>query len=124
MVLKSLLPKEMKVKITIVDFSVKSNLSTKKTIRITKRALFYTVLGLMDSHSGALGDFPGFVQLIPESYKSDKSINITGIDKVHLKCGCIFGSIVNGVREPFLYSFALDQPPGQKIYKETTTKIF
>ena len=58
------------------------------------------------------------------SYKSDKPVNITGIDKVHLKCACIRGSRVNGVREPILYSFALSSPPGHKIYKEPRIKLF
>ena len=34
------------------------------------------------------------------------------------------GSIVDGVREPILYSFALSSPPGYKIYKEPTVKLF
>ena len=62
--------------------------------------------------------------MIAGSYKSDKPINITGIDKIHLKCDCINGSIVNGVREPILYSFALSSPSGQKIYKERRIKLF
>ena len=62
--------------------------------------------------------------MIAGSYKSDKPINITEIDKIHLKRDCIQGSIVNGIREPILYSFALDQPPGHKIYKEPKVKLF
>ena len=62
--------------------------------------------------------------MIAGSYKGDKPINITGIDKVHLKCDCIQGSIVNGVRKPILYSFALSSPPGHKIYKEPRVKLF
>ena len=62
--------------------------------------------------------------MISGSYKSDKPINITGIDNVHLKCDCVQGSIVNGVREPVLYSFALSSPPGHKIYKEPRIKLF
>ena len=57
-------------------------------------------------------------------YKGDKPINITGIDKIHLKCDCILGSIINGIREPILYSFALSPPPGHKIYKEPRIKLF
>ena len=30
---------------------------------------------------------------------------------------------MNGTREPILYSFALDQPPGHKIYKESKVKL-
>ena len=62
--------------------------------------------------------------MIAGSYKSDKPINITGIDKVHLKCDCIQGSIINGIREPNLYSFALSSPLGYKIYKEPRIKLF
>ena len=62
--------------------------------------------------------------MIAGSYKGNKPINITGIDKVHLKCDCVNGSIVNGVREPILYSFALFSPPGRKIYKEPRIKLF
>ena len=62
--------------------------------------------------------------MIAGLYKSERPINITGIDKVHLKCDCVGGSIVNGTREPILYSFALDQPPGHKIYKEPKVKLF
>ena len=62
--------------------------------------------------------------MISGSYKSNEPINITGIDKIHLKCDCIQGSIVNGIREPILYSFALSSPPGLKIYKKPRFKLF
>ena len=62
--------------------------------------------------------------MIARSYKSEKPINITGIDKVHRKCDCIDGSIMNGTREPIFYSIALDQPPGHKIYKEPKVELF
>ena len=58
------------------------------------------------------------------SYKGDRPIIITGIDKVHLKCDCIQGSTVNGNRDPILYSFALDQPPGHKNYKQPRIELF
>ena len=51
-------------------------------------------------------------------------MNITGIDKVHLKCDCIKGSFVNGIREPVLYSSALSLQPGHKIYKEPRVKRY
>ena len=62
--------------------------------------------------------------MIAGSYKSDKPISITGIDKVHLKGDCIQGSIVNGIRESILISFGLSSPPGYKIYKEPRVKLF
>ena len=62
--------------------------------------------------------------MIAGSYKSDKPINITGTDMILFKYDYIQGSIINGVREPILYSFALSSPPGHKIYKETRIKLF
>ena len=62
--------------------------------------------------------------MIPGSYKSDKPINITGIDKSHLKADCINGSIVNGIREPILYSFALGRPPDHRVFIEPKIKLF
>ena len=71
-----------------------------------------------------MGDIEGFNQLIPCTYKSDKPVNITGIDNVHLKADCIQESIVTGVREAILQSFALSSSPGRNIYKEPRIKLF
>ena len=122
--LKSLLPKVVKVNITFDDVRLKSNLSTNKTIRFTKKSFFYTTLKFIESHLGELGDIEEFVQLIPGTYNCDKPINITRVDRVHLKCDCINGSIVIGVREPTLYSFVLIFPPGHVIYKEPRIEQF
>ena len=42
-------------------------------------------MGFAESHSGVLGDIPGFAQLIRGNYESDKPINIPGFEKIHLK---------------------------------------
>ena len=105
--LKHILPNNVKVNITIDDIRLKSNLKINQTLIFTEKSFFYTILGFTQSRSYPLDDIDGFYQLIAGSYKSDKPFNITGIDKTHLKCDCIQGSIVNGVREPILYSFAL-----------------
>ena len=122
--LKYILPNNLEVTITIDDIRLKSNLKINQTLIFTAKSFFYTILGFTQSRSYPLDDIAGFYQLIAGSYKSDKPINITGIDKVHLKCDCIQGSIVNGIREPILYSFALSSPPGHKIYKEPKVKLF
>ena len=122
--LKHILPNNVKVNITIDDIRLKSNLKINQTLIFTEKSFFYTILGFTQSRSYPLDDIDGFYQLIAGSYKSDKPINITGIDKVHLKCVCIQGSIVNGIREPILYSFALSSPPGHKIFKEPRVKLF
>ena len=114
----------MKVNITIDDIRLKSNLKTNQPLIFTEKSLLYTILGFTRSRFYPLDDIDGFYQLIAGSYKSDMPINITGIDKIHLKCDCIQGSIVNGKRERILYSFALSSPPGHKIYKEPRVKLF
>ena len=40
------------------------------------------------------------------------------INKIHLKCDVIDGSVVNGIREPILISFILDKPPRYKVFCE------
>ena len=122
--LKNILPNNVNVIITIDERKYKTDLKINHPLIFTKKSFFYTILGFTQSHQGPLNDIEGFYQIIPGSYKSDKRINITGIDKVHLKCDCIDGSIVNGVREPILYIFALSAPPGHKIYKEPRVKLF
>ena len=121
---KHILPNNVKVNITKDDIRLKSNLKINQTLIFTEKSFFYTILGFTQSRSYRLDDIDGFYQLIAGSYKSDKPINITGIDKIHLKCDCIQGSIVNGIREPILFSFALSAPPGYKIYKEPRVKLF
>ena len=122
--LKHILPDNVKLSVTIDDIRIKSNLKSNETLIFTKKSSFYTILGFTQSRSFPLDDIDGFYQLIAGSYKSDKPINVTGVDKIHLKCDCIQGSIVNGKREPILYSFALPSPPGHKIYKEPRIKLF
>ena len=113
----------MKVNITIDDNRLKYNLRINQTLIFTEKSFFYTNLGFTQSLSYPLEDIDGFYQLVAGLYNSDKPINIRGIDKIHLKCDCIQGSIVNGIREPILYSFALSSPPGHKIYKEPRIKL-
>ena len=121
---KHILPENVKVNITIDDIRLKSNLKTNQTLIFSEKSFFYTTLGFTRSRSYPLEDIDGFYQLIAGSYKSDKPINITRIDKVHLKADCIQGSIVNGVREPILYSFALSSPPSYEVFKEPRVKLF
>ena len=122
--LKYILPDNVKVSVTIDDIRLKSNLKTNQTLIFTEKSFFYTILGFTRTRSYPFDDIDGFYQLIAGSHQGDKPINIMGIDKVHLKCDCIQGSIVNGVREPILYSFALSSPPRHKIYKEPRIKLF
>ena len=114
----------MKVGVTIDDVRIKSNLKINQTLIFTEKSFFYTILGFTRSRSYPPKDIDGFYQMIAGLYKSDKPINITGIDKIHLKCDCINGSVVNGIREPILCSFGLSSPPGHKSLKEPRVKLF
>ena len=114
----------VKVNVTIDDIRLKSKLKNIQTLIFTKKKFFYTILGLTQSHSYPIDDIDGFYQLITGSYKNEKAINITGIDKVHSKCDCVKGSIVNGIREPNLKNFTFDQPPGPKIIKGPSVRRF
>ena len=122
--LKHILPDNVKINITIDDIRLKSKLKINQTLIFTEKSFFYTIIGFIQSHSYPLDDIDSHYRLIAGSYRSDKPINITGIDKIHLKCDCIQGSIVNGIREPILCSFALSSPPGPRIYKESRVKLF
>ena len=122
--LKYILPDNVKLTVSIDDIRLKSNLKINQTLIFTEKSFFYTILGYTQSRSYPLEDIDGHYQIIAGSYTSDRPINITGIDKIHLKCDCIQGSIVNGIREPILYSFALNSPPGYRIYKEPRVKLF
>ena len=49
---------------------------------------------------------------------------ITTTDKVHLKCDCVDGSIVNGIPEQLFFIFNLCAPPVYKIIKEPNTILY
>ena len=114
--LQYILPDNVEINITIDDIRLKSNIKSNQTLLFTNKSFFYTILGFTQSHQGPLNVIEGFYQIIPGSYKGDRPINITGVDKIHLKGDCIQGAILSGIREPILYSFALSSPPGHKIY--------
>ena len=123
--LKYILPDNVKVSVTNKnDNRLKSNLKINQTSIFTKRSFFCAISGFIQSNSGPLGDIDGSIQLIPGTYKSDRPIKFTAIDKVHLKCECIIGSVVNAIRQPIFYSFALSSPPGHKRYNQPRVKFF
>ena len=81
LMIKFLLLDEVKVKAKTDDIGLRSDLTTNKTVWFTQKFFFWTILGFTQPHSGPLGIIEGFVKIIPGSYKSDQSINITGIDE-------------------------------------------
>ena len=55
-------------------------------------------------------------------YTSDKIfLKLNTINKIHLKCDCIDGSVQDGVRQPILFSLVLDKPSGYKVFCQPET---
>ena len=79
--------------------------------RFDENSFFNTILGF--NHGW---DYKHY-----NNYNSQEILNISSAYKLHLKCDIIDGSVVNGFRQPILYSFVLDKPPGCKIFSEPET---
>ena len=90
------------------------------TLRFDKKSFFHTILGFAPywdyKPTNAIhADTPGV-------YTSDKiNLNLNTINKIHLKCDIIDGSIQDGARQPILFSFILDKPNGYKIFCQPET---
>ena len=54
-------------------------------------------------------------------YISQKVVNLSTTNRIHLKADVIDGSVVKGVREPSLFSFVLDRRSGYKMPFEPET---
>ena len=80
-------------------------------IRFDEKSFFCNVLGFT---SGS--DYKHY-----NKYISQKSLNLGSTNKKHLKCDVIDGSVVNGLRQPILYSFVLDKKAGYKLFSELET---
>ena len=80
-------------------------------IRFDENSFFSTILGFT-----AGWDYKHYNQ-----YLSQKIVNLSNTNKKHLKCDAIDGSVVNGIRQPILYSFVLDKPAGYKVFSEPET---
>ena len=76
--------------------SMKSVLTTLNPIHFNSRLNFLLGFTNKDYQAG--------------THTSEKPVMISIIDKVHLKCDCVDGSNVNGMREQFLFSFNLSAP--------------
>ena len=80
-------------------------------IRFDEKSFFSTILGFT----------PGWDYKHYNKYTSQKIVNLGSTNKIHLKCDFIDGSVVNGLRQPILYSFVLDKLPGYKVFSELET---
>ena len=80
-------------------------------VRFDEKSFFSTILGFT-----AGWDYKHYNQ-----YLSQKIVNLSSTNEIHLKCDAINGSVVNGIRQPILYSFVLEKPSGYKVFSESET---
>ena len=80
-------------------------------IRFDEKSFFSTVLGFT----------PGWDYKHYNKYTRQKVVNLGSTNKIHLKYDCINGSVLNGIRQPILFSFVLDELPKYKVFCEPET---
>ena len=96
------------------DIKMKTKLVVQSgiiAIRFDEKSFFSTILGFT-----AGWDYKHY-----NKYTSQKVVNLGSTNKIHLKCDCIDGSVLNGIRQPILFSFILDKLPGYKVFCEPET---
>ena len=94
-----------------LNFNIEADTISTKAVLTTSSGIHF---------NSELNTLLGFTNKeYPEgTHISEKPVMITTTDKVHLKCDCVDGSIVNGIREQSLFSFNLSAPRGDKSIKE------
>ena len=100
--------------IRVDDITRKTKLVVRSgiiAIRFDENSFFSTILGFI----------PGWDYKHYNQYLGEKIVNLNGTNKIHLKCDVIDGSVVNGIRQPILYSFVLDKPSGFKVFCQPET---
>ena len=105
---------DSRILIRLDDFTRKTKLIVGSgiiAIRFDEKSFFSTILGFT-----AGWDYKQYNQ-----YLSQKIVNLSTTNKIHLKCDIIDGSVVNGLGQPILYSFVLDKLPGYKVFSEPET---
>ena len=86
------------------------------TLRFDERSFFHTLLGFTPywDYNPTSSNHVG----IQGVYTSDKILNLSTTNKIHMKCDCIDGTVLNGIRQSILFSFVLDKPSGYKVFCE------
>ena len=96
------------------EITMKTKLVAKHgiiAIRFDEKSFFSTVLGF-----SSCWDYKHY-----NEYTSQNILNLGSANKIHLKCDVIDGSVVDGIRQPILFSFVLDKLPGYKVFYEPET---
>ena len=94
---------------------------TRKTKLIVRSGIIIIGFDENSFFSTILGFTPGWDYKHHNQYLSQKIVNSSSTNKIHLKCDVIDGSVVNGIRQPILYSFVLDKPSGYKVFCQPET---
>ena len=68
-----------------------------------------------------LGFTPGWDYKQYNEYISQKNLNLSNTNKIHLQADVIIGSVMNGLRQPILHSFVWDKPSGFKVFCQAET---
>ena len=80
-------------------------------IRLEEKSFFSTIFGFI-----SYWDYKQY-----NDYISQKVVNPNTTNTIHLKCDVIDCSVVNGIREPILFTFVLDKPEGYEVLCEPKT---
>ena len=103
--------------IELDDITTKTNLVVRSeiiAITFDEKSFFNTVLGFT----------PGWDYKHYNEYISRKCVNLSSTNVIHLKCDVINGSVVNGVKQPILFSFISDKTSGYRVFCEPETIHF
>ena len=92
---------------------------TRKTKLVVRSGIIAIRLDEKSSFSTILGFNPGWDYKHYNQYLSQKIVNLSNTSKINLLCDAFDGSVVNGIRQPILYSFVLDKPAGYKVFLRT-----
>ena len=97
---------------------------TRKTKLVVRSGIIAIGFDENSFFSTILGFTPGWDYKHYNQYLSQKIVNLSNTNKMHMKCDATDGSVVNGVRQPILYSFVLDKTSGYKVFSEPETKHY
>ena len=93
--------------------------------RKTKLVVSNGIIALRFEEKSFFSNIPGFTAGWDykhyNKYVSQKIVNLSNTNEIHLKCDCIDGSIQDGVRQSILFSFVLEKPAGYKVFCEPET---
>ena len=93
--------------------------STFGTLRFDEKSFFNTLSGFTP-----YWDYKPANAIRADSsgvYTNEKFSNLSTIDIIHLESDVIDGSVVDGLRQPIVYSFVLDKKAGFKVLCELET---